>query len=130
MCLDGNFAPASVRYLNSQLSALWQNAVACASHFGTKASVDLSSSAYIKSRYTRSLAQWHYAGEQPVRGPIRKEDLLFSGSFGQPKLQFVCNHEVILHLHLLEGHLNTHAAEKPLTNVGVNTYGILSSHDL
>jgi hypothetical protein len=93
MCIDGNSAPLSVRYLNSQLSALWQNAKQCVKyaqhHNGEAHSVNLSSEDYVKHKYQRALAQFHYAGSQQSRSQVKYEDLFFSAAFGEPRLEFI-----------------------------------------
>ncbi|KAJ7199899.1 hypothetical protein B0H12DRAFT_1036920 [Mycena haematopus] len=106
MCLNDNSAPLSVRYLNAQLSAMWQNAVECVNHGGKQTIVDLRSSDYQKHKYTRSLAEFHFAGHSPSRGSIAVENLFFDGSFGEPRLEFICNHEAALYLKLQKGHFN------------------------
>lgn len=119
MCVDGNAAPASVRYLNAQLAASWQNAHECAAHYHDHATVDLESASYKKSEYMRSLAEYYYAGEYAPRGPIRKDQLFFRASFGQPRLQFVCNHDAILHLSI-HGHLNTNISKVNSSSPRIN----------
>ncbi|KAJ7243610.1 hypothetical protein B0H12DRAFT_830295 [Mycena haematopus] len=106
MCFDDNVAPLSVRYLNAQLSAMWKNAVECVSHGGEKTTVDLRSGDYQKHKYTRSLAEFHFAGNVPARGSIAVENLFFDGTFGEPRLEFICNHEAALYLTLQKGHFN------------------------
>ncbi|KAJ6464047.1 hypothetical protein C8R45DRAFT_1220135 [Mycena sanguinolenta] len=106
MCLHDNSAPLSVRYLNSQLSAMWQNAVECVRYGSEQTAVDVRSSDYQKHQYTRSLAEFHFAGLAPSRGPIAIRDLFFHGSFGEPRLEFICNHEAALYLKLQKGHFN------------------------
>lgn len=87
MCIDGNSAPLSVRYLNSQLTALWQNARDCvnwASHHGGESdSVNLSSEDYVRHKYQRALAQFHYMGAMQGRSQVKKDDVsLFSLALG------------------------------------------------
>ncbi|KAF7343262.1 hypothetical protein MVEN_01758100 [Mycena venus] len=106
MCPGDNSATLSARYLNAQLSAMWQNAVECVGHEGKKTTVDLRSTEYDKHKYTRSLAQFHFAGTRSPRGSILKEKLFFDGTFGEPRLEFICNHEVALYLKLKKGHFN------------------------
>ncbi|KAJ6464084.1 hypothetical protein C8R45DRAFT_1220160 [Mycena sanguinolenta] len=106
MCLHDNSAPLSVRYLNSQLSAMWQNAVECVRHGGKPTAVNLRSSDYQKHQYTRSLAEFHFAGLTPSKSSIAIRDLFFHGSFGEPRLEFICNHEAALYLKLQKGHFN------------------------
>jgi hypothetical protein len=104
MCLNDNSAPLSVRYHNAQLSAMWENAVECVGHEGKKLTVDLSSSDYKKHQYARSLAQFHFTGTS--KGPIIKQNLLFDATFGEPHLEFICNHEAALYLKLQNGHFD------------------------
>ncbi|KAF7366819.1 hypothetical protein MSAN_00940200 [Mycena sanguinolenta] len=101
MCLNDNSAPLSVRYINSQLSAMWENAAECVRHGGKQTKVDLRSGEYLKHQYTRSLAEFHFAGFPAPKGEIAVDDLFFYGSFGKPSLEFICNHEAVLRLTLL-----------------------------
>ncbi|KAF8214864.1 hypothetical protein K438DRAFT_2008968 [Mycena galopus ATCC 62051] len=79
MCLGDNSATLSARYLNAQLKAMWENAV--------------------------DLAEFYFAGDAP-RGLITKDGMFFNGTFGEPRLEFICNHEVALYLKLERGHFN------------------------
>ncbi|KAJ7732039.1 hypothetical protein B0H16DRAFT_183186, partial [Mycena metata] len=106
MCLHDNSATLSARYLNAQLSAMWANAVECVGHEGHMTSVELRSDEYKKHKYTRSLAQFHFAGNKTPKGLIPKENLMFNATFGEPHLKFICNHEVALYLKLQNGHFN------------------------
>ncbi|KAJ7027386.1 hypothetical protein C8F04DRAFT_965258 [Mycena alexandri] len=106
MCLNDNSATLSARYLNAQLSAMWENAVECVGHQGKMTAVDLRSTEYNKHKYTRSLAQFHFAGNKMPRGSISKDNLFFDAAFGEPHLEFICNHEVALYLKLQNGHFN------------------------
>ncbi|KAL0952771.1 hypothetical protein HGRIS_006999 [Hohenbuehelia grisea] len=112
MCPGDNSARLSVRYLNAQLSAMWQNAAECVGHEGKKTSVDMRSNDYDKHKYTRSLAQFHFAGSKPPRGSIAKDTLFFDGAFGEPRLEFICNHEAALYLKLQKGHFNKNYPSK------------------
>ncbi|KAF7429005.1 hypothetical protein PC9H_008243 [Pleurotus ostreatus] len=106
MCLNDNSATLSARYLSAQLSAMWQNAVECVETEHESAIIDLRSEEYDKHKYKRGLAQWHYGGRRVPKGGISKDSLFFYGSFDEPRLEFVCNHEVVLYLRLKSGHLN------------------------
>jgi hypothetical protein len=79
MCIDGNSAPLSARYLNSQLTALWLNARDCvnwaAHQNGNNDSVNLSSEDYVRHKYQRALAQFHYMGAMQSRSQIKKDDV-------------------------------------------------------
>ncbi|KAF8128338.1 hypothetical protein K438DRAFT_1948831 [Mycena galopus ATCC 62051] len=104
MCLGDNSATLSARYLNAQLKAMWENAVECATH-DIQPAVDFRSHEYQKHKYTRSLAEFYFAGDAP-RGLIAKDGMFFNGTFGEPRLEFICNHEVALYLKLKSGHFN------------------------
>ncbi|KAF7366836.1 hypothetical protein MSAN_00942100 [Mycena sanguinolenta] len=106
MCLDDNSALLSVRYLNSQLSAMWENADECVRHRGKQIKIDFRSSDYLKHQYTRSLAEFHFAGLSAPKGEIAVDHLFFHGSFGKPRLEFICNHEAVLYLTLQKGHFD------------------------
>jgi hypothetical protein len=106
MCLNDNSATLSVRYLNAQLSAMWENAVECVGHEGQKTTVDLRSPDYNNHKYARSLAQFHFAGTTLPKGSVPKQNLLFNGTFGEPRLEFICNHEAALYLKLQNGHFD------------------------
>ena len=106
MCFDDNAAPLSARYLNAQLSAMWQNAVDCVAHGGTKTIIDLRSPDYQRHKYTRSLAEYHFAGLSTPRAAVPVENLFFNGVFGEPRLEFICNHDAALYLTLQKGHFN------------------------
>ncbi|KAF7366886.1 hypothetical protein MSAN_00947300 [Mycena sanguinolenta] len=106
MCFDDNVAPLSTRYHNAQLSAMWQNAVDCVAHGGSKEAIDFRSNDYHKHKFTRSLAEYHFAGLSTPRAPVSVDDLFFHGTFGEPRLEFICNHEAALYLKLERGYFN------------------------
>jgi hypothetical protein len=100
MCFDGsNSAAHSVRYLNAQLLALWQNASECVKRHGQRLQPGPA------HKYAFALAEFHYGAHRPHTPAI--EDLHFYASFGQPSLEFICNHEAVLHLKLKSGHLGS-----------------------
>ncbi|CAL1696314.1 unnamed protein product [Somion occarium] len=105
MCLEGNSAPLSIRYLNAQLTSLWENAVQCSKDSSTNA-YDVKSQAYEKSKYTRALGQFQYFGNKAPKVVRSTEDLLFYATFGKPEVKFICNHEAVLFLTIKEGHAN------------------------
>lgn len=104
MCFEGNSAPLSAAYLNSQLAILWQNAVDCARDEDVN-QVDLNSHEFHKSRYTRALAYYHHIGERTSKTSWTLETLPFYAVFDKPDLQFICNHEAIISLTVQSGHL-------------------------
>ncbi|KAJ7263473.1 hypothetical protein C8J57DRAFT_1629561 [Mycena rebaudengoi] len=122
MCNDGNSAPQSIRYLNAQLAALWENADDCAKQAGNNP--NFKSEHWEKGKYTRALAQYHYLGKKSTSKITGVKDLLFSASFGKPTLEVICNHEVVLHLTIKDGHLNTE-----LTNATKPGYRFDSKHN-
>lgn len=103
MCHDGNSASQSVRYLNAQLASLYENASGCVEACGTL--LNFKSVEYDKTKYSRSLAQYHFIGPKPKHITSTKE-LFFSANFATPKLTFICNHEAILYLTVKDGHYN------------------------
>ena len=119
MCHDGNSAPLSARYLNAQLTTLWQNAVQCMSE-SKNAVTDVVSSEFEKSKHTRALAQFHYFGCHPPKYVSSTSDLFFYAKFGQPDLQFVCNHEALLTLTIEKGNLNLDYGKSNVTGASVD----------
>ncbi|KAJ6541182.1 hypothetical protein DFH09DRAFT_1174690 [Mycena vulgaris] len=122
MCNDGNSAPQSIRYLNAQLAALWENADDCAKQAGENP--NFKSEAWEMGKYTRALAQYHYLGKKSASKITGVKDLLFSASFGKPTLEVICNHEVVLHLTVKDGHVNTE-----ITNATKPGYRIDPKHN-
>ncbi|THH00496.1 hypothetical protein EW145_g7068 [Phellinidium pouzarii] len=97
MCL-GNRAESSSHYINSQLRALYENAVKCTENHGT--GFKPSESAV---EYSTCLYEFYGPGKH---SRAARRDLPFFATFGCPRIEFVCNHEVILFLDIQEGHLN------------------------
>lgn len=85
MCCDGNYAVPSIRYLNAQLKAQWYNANECVN--STKA--DIKASDYDKTKYFRSLAQFHYFGQDKKARKRFNEvaDLPFAANFDEPSVR-------------------------------------------
>ncbi|KAF7427988.1 hypothetical protein PC9H_007206 [Pleurotus ostreatus] len=106
MCINDNSAALSAHYLSSQLSALWKNADDCVATETKSPVVNLHSASYEIHKYTRSLAQWHFAGKRAQKGDVSKDSLFFYALFEEPKLEFICNHEAALYLTVAEGHCN------------------------
>ena len=97
MCL-GNRAHASITFLNQQYQALYTNAGSCAKHYGNGLRPQLS-----EIEYGTCLYEFYGPGKQAGRNPS-KNDLSCWFSFAKPpKLEFVCNHEVILYFHTKGG---------------------------
>lgn len=99
MCV-GNRAGVASHYVNGQLRSLYENALHCAAQHGSglkpKSSI---------IEYATCLAEFYGPGKHSHhRAAVT--DLLFFAKFGQPRLEFVCNHEVVLFLELQSGHYN------------------------
>ncbi|KAJ3540782.1 hypothetical protein NM688_g6177 [Phlebia brevispora] len=114
MCHDGNSAPLSVRYLNSQLTTLWQNAVQCTDE-SKNGTLDVASQEYEKSKYTRALAQFHYFGARAPTSVSSTGDFFFYARFGQPDLKFICNHEAIVSFSIERANLNLDFGKSSVT---------------
>ncbi|KAH8114471.1 hypothetical protein DFH11DRAFT_220480 [Phellopilus nigrolimitatus] len=99
MCL-GNRAESSSHYINSQLGALYENAQKCTEKHGTGFKPTMSA-----VEYGTCLFEFYGPGKHSRYQPSRL-DLPFFAKFGRPRIEFVCNHEVILFLDLQEGHYN------------------------
>lgn len=97
MCL-GNRAEASARYVDSQLGALYANAIACT----VKHSTGLKPTESVVE-YGTCLYEYYGPGKHARSQPSR-HDLSFFAKFAKPHLEFVCNHEVILFINIQEGH--------------------------
>lgn len=123
MCIDGNSAALSVRYLNAQLQALWENADECSKHAGY---TDFKSAEYDKSRYTRAIREFHYLTKRSAKN-LSEEELFFVAKFSQPKLKFICNHEAVLFLTIQTGHFNLAHKEASKAGARADKYVFSSS---
>ncbi|KAH9934103.1 hypothetical protein B0H21DRAFT_834949 [Amylocystis lapponica] len=94
MCVGENCAPQSAHYINAQLTALYQNALDCLENHEN---ADRPQKQY---QYANALAQFSLPVSD-VGGQAKAN--LFRASFDKPQLEFVCNHDVILHLRIHEG---------------------------
>ncbi|KAK7694302.1 hypothetical protein QCA50_001484 [Cerrena zonata] len=101
MCFEGNSAPLSDRYLNAQLSALWQNAVDC---YKQDNSPVLDPPANENSKYTRALAQFHYVPQS--EGNPGDATVPFYAEFDQPKVEYICENAALLFLVIKQGHVD------------------------
>ncbi|KAH8110420.1 hypothetical protein DFH11DRAFT_1803752 [Phellopilus nigrolimitatus] len=104
MCL-GNRAEVSSHYINSQLGALYDNAAQCTTKHSTGLKPTMSS-----VEYGTCLYEFYGPGKHSRYQPSRL-DLPFFATFGRPRVEFVCNHEVILFLDLQDGHYNLDIAK-------------------
>ncbi|OCH90224.1 hypothetical protein OBBRIDRAFT_731201 [Obba rivulosa] len=96
MCVGENNAPQAAHYINSQLSALYENAISCIKeHYNSQRHGE-------QYRYSYALAQFDYG---KFRGKfIEHDEMMFHAKFDKPQLDFICNHDVILRLKITEGH--------------------------
>ena len=119
MCIGGNNAPLSARYLSSQLSTLWRNAVQCVdeAHGGE---LDVTSEEYEHSKAGRALAQYHYFGPRAPSPIHSTSDFFFYARFGEPSLKFLCNHEVILTLVIDKANVNIDFGKSATTGARVD----------
>ncbi|KAF9516569.1 hypothetical protein BS47DRAFT_1390620 [Hydnum rufescens UP504] len=97
MCLNGNNATHVSHYLNAQLTALWENSRECVHHYGDTVKLDDS------HKYSTAFAQFSVGR---AKGLSSEEEYSFFASFGQPRLQFLCNHDVVLHLRVERGYFD------------------------
>ena len=100
MCF-GNRAENSAHYINSQLRALWENAKRCTEHYGTNLKP-----VHNEIEYGTCLYEFYGPGRHSRVKPV-KSDLPIYVRFDTPRIEFVCNHEIVLYLHLAEGHYST-----------------------
>lgn len=56
------------------------------------------------------MAEYYY-GKHRAKGHATKADMMFHASFGKPRIEFICNHDALIHLTLKEGHYNTEFAK-------------------
>ncbi|KAI0754908.1 hypothetical protein C8Q80DRAFT_1094717 [Daedaleopsis nitida] len=85
MCSDENGAPHAVRYLNAQLAVLHENARRCLDEH--------------EQARTEESKHYHALAEYTLQKP-GTSDIAFQASFDKPELDFVCDHDAILHLRL------------------------------
>ena len=87
MC-HGNLAEASAHYLNAQLTALWDNAKKCNNQQGPgiKPKEDI-------VKHAIALREFH--------GPNSTFHAVFQEA---PRLEFVCDHELVLYIKIENGH--------------------------
>lgn len=88
--MNGNNADHASDYVNSQLSALWRIAGQCAEHY-RKDGDDL----FALPGYDIVLKEFRY------RTGTKKNPIFeFEAAFGVPEVEFICNHELLVHLHV------------------------------
>jgi len=84
MCIDGDNAGHAAEFVNAQLHTLHKIAGDCVSHYESQ---DIDRSAH--PGYDFALREYYYKSK--TSHPIKFE-------FGVPHVEFVCNHDAILHL--------------------------------
>jgi hypothetical protein len=91
MC-HGNSAQASAHFINAQLSALWENSKTCNDKEGQgKKPKDLT------VKHGIALCEF-YGAEIKTNGAAA-----FHAVFRAPRMEFLCNHELILFLEIVDG---------------------------
>ena len=101
MCL-GNRAENSAHFINAQLSAHYENARRCVEkHFRPGRKPDS-----VIVEQSTCLIEWYGGAGKNGRIQASAEDLGFHACFGPPRVEFVCNHELILYLDIHSGHYN------------------------
>lgn len=113
MCLGENSAHHAVHYVNAQLGALWDNATQCVHKVGK----DLKPLERV--RYDFALAEFH-AGSRHRSKTGSKDETMFSAVFNKPRLDFICNHEAVLYLHIKSGHVNLDFAKGESSGFVIN----------
>ncbi|PCH38353.1 hypothetical protein WOLCODRAFT_115316 [Wolfiporia cocos MD-104 SS10] len=93
MCVGENCAPQAVHYMNAQLAALHDNAVACLKDH------DPAHKPQDQTRYSHALAEYAY-----IDPHSKGHHKMFQASFDKPQLEFICNHDAILRLRIKKGY--------------------------
>ena len=110
MCSDENSAPHAVRYLNAQLAVLHQNAQKCLEEHDQARTEENSTLLYsflsaVASSVEYNRTEHFYAlAEFTVYKP-GSIDTAFHATFGKPELEFLCDHDVIIHFNIKTGNL-------------------------
>jgi hypothetical protein len=92
MC-HGNLGEASIRYINAQLLALWQNAKDCNDKEGL-------------GKVPKDDIVKHGIALHEFHGPWSKigNTTTFHAVFKAPRVEFLCDHELVLYLQFEQGH--------------------------
>ena len=105
MCSDENGAPHAVRYLNAQLTVLHENAKKCLEEHG-HARTEENSKVYRVYQYcicSRPFIEHFYALAEFTMQKPGTSDVVFGATFDAAELEFICDHDALLHLTLTEG---------------------------
>ena len=93
MCLETEGILLSERYVNSQLAALWENAVKCSEHINDK-----------RGRFTQPWDKFHFPS---TNNPNPGEMLApFYAEFGKPHIEWIHSDAVFLFLEIQTGHID------------------------
>lgn len=106
MCV-GNRADNAVRYVNAQLAVAWENAKYCTEKHGN-------GSRPTKREIEHGTCIYEFFGPADrALDPARKE-YSFYAKFDAPYIEFICDHELLLHSIFKDGHycLDTAALRK------------------
>jgi len=115
MCLGENSANHVVHYVNSQLTALWENSVECTQHAGKNLKP------LERVRYDFALREF-YVGSKQLSTTTGESELMFSAIFDKPRVDFICNHEAVLYLTIKEGHFNRDFSKLDLSTFQATRY--------
>ncbi|KAI0335832.1 hypothetical protein GY45DRAFT_1239802 [Cubamyces sp. BRFM 1775] len=96
MCSDENGAPHAVRYLNSQLAVLHQNAQKCLAEHPQAVSGE--------NKHFYALAEFAVLRPGVTSQAPSESNTLFHARFKAPTLEFICDHDVLLHLTIEKGY--------------------------
>ena len=105
MCSDENGAPHAVRYLNAQLAVLHENAQKCLDEHDPARTEENSAFSFlsvfvkVSSAEHNDVGHFYALAEFMVHKP-GSTDAAFHATFGKPELEFLCDHDVIIHLNL------------------------------
>ncbi|KAF8312219.1 hypothetical protein DL93DRAFT_1325415 [Clavulina sp. PMI_390] len=88
MCIDGDNSEHVTEYINAQLHALHKVNEECHHHY----SVDNHDELFALPGYDFALAAFYH------KQAFSYSNYQFSAKFGAPRVEFVCNHDVLLHL--------------------------------
>lgn len=114
MCLDGDNAGHVTEYINAQLRSLHKIAVECFSHYHESSEHGGENLATLPG-YDFTLAGFYHQQESTL------SSTKFHARFGAPVVDFICNHDALLHLEVYEATLLT-ARKAP--NASSSPYGL------
>ncbi|KAI0667589.1 hypothetical protein C8Q78DRAFT_981541 [Trametes maxima] len=97
MCSDENGAPHASRYLNAQLAVLHENAKKCLEEHPQSRTEE--------NKHFYALAEYVVQRSGVVSQFPSESESLFAAIFQAPTIQFICDHNVFLHLRIENGHL-------------------------